>query len=181
MNGVYTEPYACLQSDKCFGRKFNLERHMENIHGEEDSDMNEADENSDSVEEVDDETSGEDSSDLEDNAAYQDWMAEARETQRGMTDEKYDKYVNEGMDEDQARQKVNRKTLWAVKQDFFDNYKEFLSSYLYLRENETHKDIVDDLDGKLDKGMNVNKALNRVLPKHAEKFAGLFHDEEEHA
>ena len=51
----------------------------------------------------------------------------------------------------------------------------FLSSYLHLKDNGTHQDIAEDLEEKINKGMEVNKALNRVglMPKLHTKFDGL--------
>ena len=217
------KPYACHHCDKSFSRRYNVRRHVENAHGDEESDTYEAgddpkiediqsinsdddsypsskkrrlddleskydeieseddesedDETSDSK---DDETSDENesSSDLEDNATYQDWVQEATEATEEMWSEKYDKYVGEGMSEDQAKDKANRKTRWAVKRIFFNNYKDFLSSYLRLKENDTHQDILEDLEQKLDRGMGINKALNRVMPEHQSKFEGLFQQDE---
>ena len=135
------------------------------------------------TEEENDESSDEDdlSSDVEDNAAYQDWLEEAKGATEEMWTDKYEKYLKENMDEDQAKEKANRKTLWAVKRIFFNTYKDFLSSYLYLEDNDIHQEIVEDLKEKIDdKGMALNKAINRVLPKHQAKFEGLFqHDEDD--
>ena len=134
------------------------------------------------TEEENDDSSDEDecSSELEDNATYQDWLEEAKGATEEMWTEKYEKYLNENMSEDQAKEKANRKTLWAVKRIFFNTYKEFLLSYLYLEDNDTHQEIVEDLKEKIDKGMTYNKAFNRVLPKHQTKFEGLFqHDEDD--
>ena len=116
---------------------------------------------------------------MEDNVTFQYWLKEARESNTDAWREKYDRYINEGMDEDQAREKANRKTLWAVKHVFYENYKEFLSSYLHLKENETHQDIIDDLEEKLDKGVGMTKALNRVIPRYHSKFNGLFEEDDE--
>ena len=117
------------------------------------------------------------SSELEDNVAYQDWLEAAKEATKDMWNEKHEKYIDSGMDEDQAIGKANRKTLWAVKRIFFDSYRNFLSSYLFLEDNETHQLILEDLKEKIDKGMDVDKALNRVMAKHHADFLGLFqHD-----
>jgi hypothetical protein len=134
------------------------------------SDSEEEDESSD-----DDETSSE----LEDNPTYQDWFEGAKESTRDMWREKYDKYINGGMSERFAREKANIKTLWAVKKHFFDTYKDFLSSYLRVKDNDTHQEILLDLESKIEAGVDVNKALSRVLSKHQSTFDGLFqHDEE---
>ena len=117
------------------------------------------------TEEEDEESSGdessgdESSSELEDNTAYQDWLEEAKEATEEMRNAKYEKYVNEGMAELQAKEKAKWKTKWAVKRIFFNNYKDFLSSYLHLKDNDTHQDIVEDLEERLNKDKDVNKAL----------------------
>ena len=51
-----------------------------------------------------------------------------------------------GMDEILARGKTTQETLWVVKRVFFDNYKDLLLSYLHLKGNNTHQEIVDDLE-----------------------------------
>jgi len=38
---------------------------------------------------------------------------------------------------------------------------------------------MDELEEQVDKGKDVNKALNRVIPKHQAKFVGLFQQVEE--
>lgn len=78
------------------------------------------------------------------------------------------------MGEDQARDKANRKTLWAVKKLFFNKYKDFVLSYFGLKDNETHQDIVEDLNEKVNKGTKPCKALNRVMAKRHAEFLGLF-------
>ena len=92
---------------------------------------------------------------------------------------KYDKYINEGMSENQAKEKANRKTLWAVKRHFFARMKDFLTSYLSLKDDDTYQEIVEDLQEKLEKGMDVNKAMSRVIPKYQTKFDGLFEENAE--
>ena len=218
--------HSCHYCDKSFGRRYNLRRHVENLHAEhkyasteddaedsgpdckrhkyEDSETNssetessqsedednegsssesetevEDDDSAESETEVEDDDSAnedETSSDLEDNVAYQDWMEEAMESTGEIRNEKYEKYVSEGMQEDQAKQKAHMKTLWAVKRIFFNTYKDFLSSYLHLKDNDTHREIVENLEEKVNNGMEVNKALDRVIPKHQAIFDGLFQD-----
>ncbi len=120
----------------------------------------------------------ESSSELEDNIAYLDWLEEAKEATNTQWNDKYEKYTNEGMSEDEAKDKANRKIHWALKRILFDKYKDFLSSYLHLKDHITHLDILEELEEKLDKDMDINKALNRVMPKHETEFKGLFYQEE---
>ncbi len=48
-----------------------------------------------------------------------------------------------------------------------------------MKDHITHLDIVEEIEQKLDKGMAINKALNRVIPKHQAEFKGLFYQDEE--
>ena len=210
------KPHACHLCDKSFTRKYTLHRHMENMHGEEqstddeeniemenspgseyeplhkkgrcmspehsDESSREDDSASESEGESTDDSDDEDeqsSSDLEDNIAYQDWLAEAKETTEDLWKIKYDKYTSEGMSEDQATEKADMKTQWAVKRNFFARFKDFLSSYLHLKDDETYQDIVWDLEEKIEKGMDINKAIHRIMAKHEEKFNALFQADEE--
>ena len=138
------------------------------------------DESESGTEVENDESSDEEesSSELEDNAAYRDWLEEAKGATEEMWSEKYEKYVNGGMDEAQAKEKANRKTLWAVKRIFLNNYEDFLSSYLHLKDDDTHLDIVEDIEEKVNNGMEVSTAVNRVVAKHQAKFDGLFQQDD---
>ncbi len=206
------KPHACHSCDKSFGRRYNLRRHIDNMHTDEedesDSDIecqvdepqskksrfysetedSEPEEIEDDDPEEGDPESGESdqssdehgsNSELEDNIAYLDWLEDAKETTNTQWNEKYEKYINEGMSEDAAKDKANRKIRWALERIFFNKYKDFLSSYLHLKDHVTHLDIVEEIEQKLDKGMTINRALNRVIPKHQAEFKGLFHEDEE--
>ena len=175
MNGFSaTNSHTCQWCNKSFARRFNLKRHIENAHDEEqesDSDVNEENGSENEIELVDAEDDGsttdEDdspSSDVEDNPSFQDFVTVALASNKVMWTEKYEKYRNAGMSEYLARKKATQKTLWAVKRVFFDNYKDFLLSYLHLKENDTHQEIVDDLEDKIDKGFHPSKAVDGVIP-----------------
>ena len=208
--------HACHYCDKRFERSYNLRRHVENIHAEDESETHEddgydakpdfkrrriedselEDSASESTQDTDDSEEGDitdvetdesgssadeddSSSDVEDNVTYRYWLEEAKEATEEMWSHKYEKYINDGMSGDQAKEKANMKTLWAVKRIFFNKYKDFLSSYLHLKDNEAHQDIVEDLEEKVGKGMEVNTALNRLLPKYQMMFEGLFQQDEQ--
>jgi hypothetical protein len=190
------KPHACLLCDKSFRRKYDLKRHERNVHVEYESkeeedeesevddsesevDGSESDESvEDASESKEDGSSGEET-DMEDNEAYQEWYRQAKEATREIRTDKYDKYISQGMDEDEAKEKASMKTLWAVKHDFFKRYEAFLVPFIHLRDDETHQDIVTALQEKMDKGLKVNKALKRVMAKHQAIFDGLFHEYEE--
>ena len=84
------------------------------------------------------------------------------------------------MNEEEAKEKAHLKTVWAVKRIFFDHYKTFLSLNLHLKDDDTHQDIMAELEEKTDEGMNIGKALKRSMATHRSKFDGLFeYDENE--
>ena len=163
------EEYSETESTEDEHQELNHESETE---GENDEVDELTDEDDDSTEEDDS------SSDLEDNVTFLDWLAEAKESIHKPWSVKYEKYISEGLNADQAKEKANRKTRWDLKRMFFNRYKDFLTSYLHLQDNETHLEVVEDLEDKVHKGMDVNKALNRVMPKHWSKFKALFHHEE---
>ena len=158
-------------------RRCTSPEHSDESSGEDDSES-ESEDNVESADDNDDEDE-QSSSDLEDNTAYQDWLVEAKETTEDLWNMKYDKYTSEGMSEDQATEKANMKTQWAVKRNFFARFKDFLTSYLLLKDDEAYQDIVWDLEEKLEKGIDINKAINRIMAKHEAKFNALFQADDE--
>ena len=181
--------WNCSLCGKMFTRRYNLQRHIDNIHGGEGSEKE--NEESDSVNEHSESdmegeeptlesSENEDSdSDLEDNTMYQLWLQQSKETVHEMWNMKYEKYINQGMSESDAKAKANDKTLWAVKKEFFNKYKGFLVSHLHLKDNETHQGLIDSLEEKVDNGASVNRAVNRVMPKYHAQFEGLFQQDED--
>ena len=88
--------------------------------------------------------------------------------------EKYEKYVGAGMSEQQAREKAYERTLWATKSNFFHTYEEFLEATVQLEEDDTHQEIIADIEEKMRRGLDTSKAVKRVLPKHKHHFESLF-------
>ena len=119
----------------------------------------------------------ESSSDLEDNTTYRYWLDEAKEATEDAWNVKYQKYINEGMSENEAKVKADMKTLWVVKRNFLARLKDFLTSYLNLKDDETYHDITWELEMKMKKDMDVKKVLNRVIPKYQARFDALFEQE----
>ncbi len=125
------------------------------------------------------EDGGQEEEDLKNNPSFQDWAQEAREATNEMRSEKYQKYIDEGMSEDQARDKAEMKTLWAVKKYFFNNYKDFLINNMNLQNNDTHSDVICEIKDKMEKGVQVNKAVSRAISKYQAQFDNLLQQEEE--
>ena len=83
------------------------------------------------------------------------------------------------MDPDMAKEKAYLKTVWAIKRDFFDQYKAFLRNYARLKDDDVYTEMTDDLQEKMDKGIDVDKAVKRTVTKHESKFDGLFQYDDE--
>ena len=132
----------------------------------------EEEENSESEEE--DEGAEVSSDDLEDNVTYLEWYNRAKEDTQEMRAEKYEQFISDGMEDDQARIRAHEKIVWAIKSKFFDTYSRFLEETVLLKEDETHQDILLDIEDKTEKGIDAFKAAKRVLPKHKQKFESLF-------
>lgn len=174
--------------NSAFGRRYDLKRHEQTVHGGEESDIEESDgseiddhqtptaEHSDFENDKQDETSDSElsSHEMEDNIAYQTWYEQALEDTQEMRNEKYQKYVSTGMDEDQAREKAHVKTLWAVKRIFFDHLKTFIGLSIHLGPDDTFQEIMNDVDVMVDKGLPLRPTLKRVVARYQSQFDSLF-------
>ena len=57
---------------------------------------------------------------------------------------------------------------------FFDSFGTFLEQIQLIQKETTYQDILSDIEEKVEGGMDVRKAVKRVLPKHKHKFESLF-------
>ena len=189
MNGADARgKYVCLKCGKGFTRRFNMERHL-SVHdrdeevdeGEEEEEQSEdddhRDENSDEVEE--DSDGEEEAGGLENNDVFREWLEDAKDATREAMETKYQKYVDRGMEEGEAAEKARFKTTPDLKRAFFDRYREFLRHHQTLRHDEIHSEILEDLENRVEDGMDVRHAVKRALAKHDHEFAGLLQYEEE--
>ena len=185
--------YTCEICDKIFRRKYDLSRHVNNVHSEEtssdDDDSQSQDSESENGEpevetsesesesESEEEDGGSETSsnaDLEDNDVYRGWYERGMLVSEPSRTEKYEKYVGAGMSEQRAREKAYERTLWAVKSDFFDTYEEFLAATIHLEDDGTHQEVIADIEEKMRRGLDTRKAVKRVLPKYKHQFESLF-------
>ena len=193
-----TARHACSLCDKTFSRKSDATRHEDTVHYEEkfqQSDDNddpsseepehseeediEVDEEKEEENDLSDSESDMSTYDLEDNPTYQEWYQQALDGTQEMRDQKYDKYINEeGMDEEDARVKAHEKTLWLVKRIFFENYTTYLRHTLHIMEDEVHQEVLSEIEGKMADGMDMDKAVKKVLLRIRPQFDSLFEYEE---
>ena len=146
----------------------------------------ESERESSDVDEDNDESEGESSNseeemssdELEDNVAYRKWHAEAIDATSDAWTDKYEKYIQAGMNEKDAKEKAYMKTMWTVKRFFYDSYQTFLIRNVELKDDDTHQDILAAIEEKLDKGIDVSTAVKRVVVKHRAQFEALFQENE---
>ena len=156
-NNKYTIDMANIHTwatcGKIFRRKYDLRRHENTVHSEdtssgEDEDSKSEDSESENEEQSEVETSESETSsnvDLEDNDIYQRWYERSMQVSEPTRTEKY---VGAGMSERQAREKAYERTLWATKSNFFDTYEEFMEATVQLEEDDTHQEIIADIELK---------------------------------
>ena len=174
--------HTCATCGKIFRRKYDLRRHENTVHSEDTSSGEDEDSKSEESESENEEQSEVETSesetlsnvDLEDNDIYQRWYERSMQVSEQARTEKYEKYVGEGMSEQQAREKAYERTLWPTKGNFFDTYEEFLEATVQLEEDDTHQEIIADIEEKMRRGLDTSKTVKRVLPKHKHHFESLF-------
>ena len=187
MNGKYT----CLRCGKTFNRKFNMNRHLQTFHKEEDNEdgsndemeNDRADESSDrSSDEEDVQSEGSEANldaRLEKNEVFQQWLDTARDAARQSRTERFEKYLEQGMGEADAKEKARWKTTPEIKTEFFDNYERHLWEYKTLEFNNVHRDILDAMEDRLTDGVDIHHAIKRAVAKHKPEFEGLFQELDE--
>ena len=204
MNTLKSKRHMCSLCDRTYSRNHDLKRHIQLVHAEEkassesdessdkelstpnpvlravlakknlqiESESDESSEVSESEEEDDDDKEAE--VELEDNPVFQDWLDQAMEATDDMRKEKYEKYVNEGMSEEEAKERAHDKVIWTVKKNFFDQYAIYLWQTIHLEDDETNQGILVEVQEKMEKGVIDRKAIRKVLAKHKTYFDELF-------
>ena len=149
-----------------FHRKYDNTVHSEYTSSSEDEDSKSEDSESENEEQSEIETSESETSsnvDLEDTDIYQRWYERGMQVSEPARTEKYEKYVGAGMSEQQAREKAYKRTLWAAKSNFFDTYEEFLEAIVQLEEDDTHQQIIANIEEKCEEASTVVKLLKEYF------------------
>ena len=190
MNGKYT----CLRCGKTFNRKFNMNRHLQTFHKEEDNEEESSDEmendRADESSHASDRSSDEEDvqsegseidqdARLEKNEVFRHWLDTARDEARQARTERVEKYLAQGMGEADAKEKAQWKTTPEIKTEFFDNYETHLWEYKTLEFNDVHRDILHTMEKRLTDGVDIHHAIKRAVAKHKPEFEGLFQELDE--
>ncbi len=173
---------SCAICGKFFVRRYDLKRHQNTVHFNEMSSraQSESEQSDDEKPKADggEESDGTDRDEnvkvtLEDNPVYCEWYDQAVEDTQEARKQKYVKYVNEGMDPAEAKEKAYWKTLWAIKRNFFDSFGTFLKQKVELNDDDTYQEIISEIEADVVE-MDVVKAVKRNLPKYKHHFEAFF-------
>ena len=86
------------------------------------------------------------SDDLEDNSVYRGWYDDAVEASQQSGTEKFEKYLKDDMAEDWVREKTYARTVWAIKNNFFDSFGTFLEQIQLIQKDTTYQDILSHME-----------------------------------
>ncbi|XP_033741828.1 uncharacterized protein LOC117328408 [Pecten maximus] len=125
------------------------------------------------------EESDEESGESEENEVFNSLMNESRSSNEVKWNKKYDKYVNEGMSDDEAQTKANEKMESEDMEKFYQNYKAIIQYILQLRNGMIHGKIMDDVTEFIDDGYGDSKAIKMALKKNRHVLEELWDDESE--
>ena len=110
-----------------------MNRHIQTFHKEEDEEESNDEMENDRADESSDESSDEEDvqsvgfeadqldAHLEKNEVFQQWLDTARDASRQARTERFEKYLAQGMEEADAKEKAHWKTTPEIKSEFFDN------------------------------------------------------------
>ncbi|VDI72109.1 Hypothetical predicted protein [Mytilus galloprovincialis] len=114
---------------------------------------------------------------MDDNEGYKSLLHEAIDTAKDTWDTKYDKYVKEGMNEEDAIQRSNEKISHIVQRQFFKRYTELLKLIVPLDESKVHSDIVQQIQDIAENDTDYETQIRRILMKKRHQFDELFDDD----
>lgn len=121
----------------------------------------------------------EEEEDLEENPAIKLMLSDSKEENEMKWQKIVEKYLDEGMDEDQAKKKADFEITEDDKQVFFKKYADFLRCAVDLRKNFVTVDVLNEIDDLLDQGYDTKKAIQKVIRKNKNKFDVLFESDYE--
>lgn len=114
---------------------------------------------------------------VDENEGHKGLLNDAIHAAKTRFDEKYDKCVEEGMDENEACQQSNDDISRFVQKEFHKRYTTYLELAIDLEKNNIHEQIVHKIQSLIDDDVNQDKAIKRILRKSRVYFEDLFNDD----
>ena len=156
----------CLGCGQVFATAHDLKHHCDNDLCDE--------HNNDDIEMESDDSSEED---ITENYTFQCILEKAKEENEGKWKKVVDKYVENGMDEDEAKTKADKKMLESDKSVFKTKLTNFLLLVNGIRRNQLIKNILTEYDSY--DNMSEEKAMKKAVIKYMDHFDDLFEEESE--
>jgi hypothetical protein len=114
---------------------------------------------------------------VDENEGYKKLLYDAIDAAKPMFDEKYDKCVEDGMDENETCQQSNDDITRFVQKEFYKRYTTYLKLATYLENSDVHEQIVHKIQSLIDEDVNQDTVIKRVLKKRSAYFENLFNDD----
>ena len=83
---------------------------------------------------------------------------DSRGQQTGENREKFEKYLAQGMEDTDAKEKAHWKTTPEIKTEFLDNCKTHQREYKILEFNNVHRDILHTMEKRLTDSLEIRQA-----------------------
>ena len=90
----------------------------------------------------------------------------ARDANEDKWESKVDKYVNDGLTEEEARLKVNQKLNGVELDQFMSRYGTLIQYILQLQNGKLHSKVMKVVDDLLEDGMNYKTTVKVAIRKH---------------
>ena len=114
--------------------------------------------------------------DIDENEGYKALINESVDSTETIWDAKYNKYLEKGMDEEDAIQQSNQKITPLVQRQFIKRYGDVLKLIVSLNKSSIHTDIVGQIEDLID-DTNDETAIQHVLKRNRHQFDVLFDDD----
>jgi hypothetical protein len=115
--------------------------------------------------------------DIDENEGYKALINESVDSTEKIWDAKYKKYLEKGMDEEDAMQQSNEKITPLVQRQFLKRYGDVLKLIVHLNKSSIHRDNVRQIEDLIDDAINEETAIQRVLKRSRHQFDILFDDD----
>ena len=99
---------------------------------------------------------------VDENEGYKGLLNDAIDAAKSRFGEKYDKCVEDGMDENEACQQSNDDITRFVQKEFYKCYTTYLELAIHLEKSNVHEQIVHKIQSLVDNDVNQDKAIKRT-------------------
>jgi hypothetical protein len=115
--------------------------------------------------------------DMSDNEVINKFFEESRKSNEKEWSAKVSKYVDEGMDEHEAKKKADRKMMMEDKREAIRLYKDHVMDEVKLNRSSLHQDLMRSIRDNVERGMDDTKAVRIIIASRQYLFDGLFDEE----